>query len=213
MARARLVLIGIVGSVVSLAVAPLLMPSTYSWITHTTSESAAQGVQGAWVARLGFALFGLSVMVLVTARAPTWGRWASTAHAVFGLMMVVTATASVRPWEAGVSFDAGEDGIHSFAATAMGFAFAGGVALTSASRLQKGGRILLLDICAVIASVAIPLLMVAFDDSSGLLQRVMFLVAYAWYGREGLMAFPQSSDQTSQQQGSISSVSERQRQS
>jgi hypothetical protein len=41
------------------------MPADYSWVSNTTSESAAQGVQGAWMARLGFVLFGMSVILLV----------------------------------------------------------------------------------------------------------------------------------------------------
>ncbi len=41
----------LVASATSLALAPTLMPESYSWVSHTTSESAAQGV-GAWLARL-----------------------------------------------------------------------------------------------------------------------------------------------------------------
>jgi hypothetical protein len=44
---AGVVLVGLCSSAVALASAPALMPPTYSWISHTTSESAAQGVSGA----------------------------------------------------------------------------------------------------------------------------------------------------------------------
>lgn len=49
-------------SVLALLFAPSQMPASYDWVQHTTSESAAQGIEGAWVARLGFMLFGLVVI-------------------------------------------------------------------------------------------------------------------------------------------------------
>jgi len=56
------VLAGLGASAAALAAAPALMPASYSWISDTTSQSAAQGLSGAWLARLGFVLLGLSVM-------------------------------------------------------------------------------------------------------------------------------------------------------
>jgi hypothetical protein len=45
-------------SAAAVAVAPLMLPGSYSWVRHAISESAAQGVVGAWVARLGLLLLG-----------------------------------------------------------------------------------------------------------------------------------------------------------
>ena len=42
------------GAILALGLAPLAMPDSYSWIELGTSESAAQGTDGAWVARTGF---------------------------------------------------------------------------------------------------------------------------------------------------------------
>jgi hypothetical protein len=72
-AVAGAVLVGLCSSAAALAAAPALMPPSYSWISHTMSESAAQGVSGAWLARLGFLLLGLSVMALAFAATPDWG--------------------------------------------------------------------------------------------------------------------------------------------
>jgi hypothetical protein len=66
------VLTGLAASAVALATAPALMPSGYSWVSQTTSESAAQGVQGAWLARIGFVVLGLSVILLTTFRQQRW---------------------------------------------------------------------------------------------------------------------------------------------
>lgn len=43
-----------------------------------------------------------------------------------------------------------------------------------------------LDVAALAASVTIPLSMGAWSGSAGLLQRLMFLVAYLWYAIEAL---------------------------
>jgi hypothetical protein len=71
------VLAGVAASAVALATAPVLMPPGYSWVSQTTSESAAQGVQGAWLARIGFVLLGLPVILLATFRQQRWGPWAT----------------------------------------------------------------------------------------------------------------------------------------
>lgn len=63
-AIAAAVLVGLCLSAAALAAAPALMPPSYSRISQTTSESAAQGGSGAWLARLSFLLFGLSAMAL-----------------------------------------------------------------------------------------------------------------------------------------------------
>jgi len=108
---------------VALAAAPALMPADYSWVSNTTSESAAQGVQGAWVARLGFVLFGLSTILLAAGSRRRWGPWATAVHAAFGALMIASAGFAHRPWTPG-EFDHAEDLLHSVAATGIGFAFA-----------------------------------------------------------------------------------------
>jgi hypothetical protein len=173
-------------SALALGLAPLLMPESYSWLSHTTSESAAQGVEGAWLARLGFLSFGLGVIWLASPVRGHWDRLGSAFHRSFGLLMVATAVFSHRPFEAGSTFDRTEDLLHSVAATAMGFAFAFGVAVVLFKRREWTTSGWFLDAVAVAASVLIPLSMFAWGESAGLLQRVMFAVAYIWYGRETL---------------------------
>jgi hypothetical protein len=170
----------------SLLAAPLLMPDSYHWIEHTTSHSAAQGLQGAWLARLGFLSFGLAVIWLAAIRKQSWPRMALWMHTTFGVFMLATAAFSVRPWIEAHPFDPVEDGLHSFTATAMGFAFAFGVLACLLKRTSddRWGRVL--DVLALTASIGIPVLMVYQADIGGLVQRVMFLIAYLWYGREAV---------------------------
>jgi hypothetical protein len=175
------VLAGLCGSAAAVATAPVLMPASYSWLSNTTSESAAQGISGAWLARLGFLSFGLSVMALAFVRTRQWGRWSTALHYAFGTFMAAAAAFSTRPWN-GTSYDRTEDALHSVAATAMGFAFAAGVVAAAVHRGRRariGG--LVLDVVAVAASVVVPLAMSAWPAADGALQRFMFAVAYVWY--------------------------------
>lgn len=172
-------------SALALLLAPLNMPASYSWLQHTTSESAAQGVRGAWLARLGFLTFGLTVLWMSGSLMAGWPRLTRWLLGVFGLMMVATAVFSTRPWLPNLPFDPIEDALHSFTASAMGFAFAAGIGVRLWQRYQKGqraGRIL--DVVAIAASFLIPLSMMALPNWDGLLQRIMFATAYIWYARE-----------------------------
>jgi hypothetical protein len=181
------VLTGLCLSVLALALAPALMPDSYSWLEHTTSESAAQGVDGAWLARFGFLAFGLSVLALAAARNPVWGPAGAWLHRGFGVFMVAAAVFSSRSWVAGAAYDPVEDVLHSVAATAMGFAFAVGIAavLVHATREQRRRR-WPLDALAVAAAVLLPLGMVGLPEAAGAFQRTMFAVAYTWYATEAV---------------------------
>jgi hypothetical protein len=187
--RPALVVIGLVGlggSVMALALAPLLMPDSYSWLSNTTSESAAQGVSGAWLGRLGLLLFGLSVLVLAAAQARTWPPLATALHASFGALLAATAAFSTRSWVPDASFDRTEDALHSVAATAMGFAFALGVVTVLVTDRHMGAGRRSVGITAVSAAVVLPLGMSLWPAVDGVLQRAMFAVAYLWYAIEVL---------------------------
>jgi hypothetical protein len=171
----------LVGSAVALGVAPAAMPESYSWVQHTTSESAAQGVPGAWIARLGFLLFGLGVLWQTSRAGPVWRQPAIALHVGFGVCMTAVAAFSARPWYPEAIFDRTEDLLHSGFATAMGFAFAFGV-LTVAAGSRRRWRPL--DVVAVVAAVALPLAMTAWGSGAGMFQRAMFVIAYLWYGHE-----------------------------
>lgn len=77
--------------------------------------------------------------------------------------------------------DETEDLLHSVAATGMGLAFAAGVLVVGLRRRGAGPWPRVLDAVAVVASVALPAAMSLFPAVDGVLQRLMFAVAYAWY--------------------------------
>lgn len=173
--------VALVASLAATAAGPLLLTADYDVVRHTTSEAAAQGVDGAWLTRLGFVLFGTGVL---TAYPDRGGRVGRVLHGVFGASLVLVAVFASRPWQEAAPYVASEDLLHSVFATAMGFAFAGAVVASAVHGTRRRHHLFVLDVVAVAASVAIPLAMVAVGDLAGLLQRAMFLVAYAWYLRE-----------------------------
>jgi hypothetical protein len=178
------VLFGLAASLACVGAAPFLMPDGYSWIEHSVSESAAQGLEDAWVARLGFLLLAFSVVVLAKAAALRWGRLGRLIHTIYGLCMVGVAAFSHLPWRE-VPGDRFEDLLHSIAAFGVGMAFIVGVLVVSARRPPQiiWGRVF--DWAAVAAAVAISMAMTGLEID-GLVQRVMFLIGYAWYGSEAL---------------------------
>ncbi|MFP9193123.1 DUF998 domain-containing protein [Natrialbaceae archaeon A-CW1-1] len=171
------------------------MPADYSWIAHTTSESAAQRVDGAWLARLGFLLFGFGVIWLAALKPRTWGRWATVLHTSFGIFMLAAAVFSARPWDVALPYDPIENILHSVAATAMGFSFAFGVVAIVLRRANNDLPFCWLDAAAIAASVVLPVGMLLATDIAGALQRGIFLVAYAWYARETVLVWRREAPQ------------------
>ena len=105
---------------------------------------------------------------------------------VFGVLMMATAGASERPWEAGAPYRAKEAQVHSVLAGAAGVAYtvgAGTVAFTDA-----GAPVWLraLSLVVAVSGVVLPLAMARRPQVQGLIQRVMFALAYAWLIAEAL---------------------------
>jgi len=175
-------------SAVLVVVAARAMPAGYSWLALSISESAAQGLEHAWIARLGFVCFGLGVLVLSIAARALWPRLTYWCNLLFAFAMFAAAAFSHAPWLAGVAADAIEDFLHSIAATGMGFAYCLGVV---ARFLRRPPGALLgrgLDVISLTVAIVLPLLLAAASEYAGLVQRVMFGVAYIWFGREALLA-------------------------
>lgn len=188
--RSRAASVGItlmlLGSAICVVLAASAMPDGYSWRTNSISESAAQGVQFAWISRLSFLLFGCAVLWLASCKRRIWARGTYWMNIVFGLSMIGTAAFSHKPWVEGVPYDRFEDFLHSITATGMGFAFSLGVVARFMQRSsgETMGRIF--DIVALVSATALPLLGFPFPSLAGLLQRVLFGVAYVWFAFEAI---------------------------
>lgn len=192
--RQVVALAGLAASALALASAPLVLDDSYDWVRHTTSEAGGQGVDGAWLARTGFVLFGLTVLFVARRARLRWRLPATACHTFFGVAMVSVAVYSLRSWEPGARYDGIEDLLHSVGATAMGFAFAFGVTAAAITAQRHGQPARILDGVAIVASVALPLGMAAEPSIAGVLQRAMFAIAYLWFAREALIPSLPSGD-------------------
>ena len=178
----------LVGALVAFGFAPTSMPQSYSWVEHGISESAAQGIEGAWLARLGFISYGLAVVWLVGLRHSTWGPPATVLFAVFGASMFAVAAFSARSWDERAVFVETEDALHSVFAGIMGFAFVVGVLTLIVARRDRSFRGAIPDWVAFLVAAIVPL--TAATSVWGVLQRLMFVTAVAWYAREAWRAEP-----------------------
>ncbi len=177
------VLVVLAASASCVALAPLLMPESYSIIEHSISESAAQRVEGVWLARAGLLLFGLGVLALSSAAGDRWGPWGRIAHRGYGVAIISTAVFAHMPWE-DVPYDEFEDLLHSIGSFVVGLSFVVGVVFVGIERRRPSRSARVFDGIAVTASVVIPIVMFSLDGYAGLVQRLMFLIAYGWYGSE-----------------------------
>ncbi len=182
----------LLGSALFIFMAPSFMPLGYSSLQHSISESAAQGLNFAWIARLGFLLFGVAVWSLAVTQHTLWNRVPRACFVTFALCMLGTAAFSHKPWLPNVPFDETEDILHSITATLMGFAFSFGVLFRLLRRQTAEKLHRLFDILNILAAVVIPLLGVYFESISGLVQRLLFILAYLWFAFETITLYRQN---------------------
>lgn len=184
---AAVVLALLAASAIAVVIATTLMPESYSWVRHSISESAGQGVQDAWVARLGFLLLGFAVLLLAGIAAPRWGPLATPLFRLYGISMIATAAFAHKPW-LDVPFDAFEDFLHSVTANAVGFTFTVGVLLVALRRGPGTTAARVFDGIAVISALVISMMVVNVAGLAGLAQRIMFGIGYVWFGLEAIRA-------------------------
>lgn len=167
--------------------APLAMPPEYSWLFHSISESAAQGLGSAWIARMGMLLFGIAVLWLASFRKLEWPRITYWMHLGFSLFMLGAAAFSHKPWLEGTAVDNVEDLLHSIMATGMGFAFTIGVVVRLLQREESVVLPRIYDAIAIVVATLMVPIGALVPGIAGMLQRVMFLIAYFWFAFEALV--------------------------
>jgi len=184
-AAALVVVVLFLASGVCLAVAPSLMPDSYNWVRHAISETAAQGLARAWVARLGIMLSAVAILLLAANRELGWKAHSRSIHRLYAILVVGLAAFSLKPWTAG-TFNEFEDVAHSVLAPVAGLAFTLGVLLVSARRTPAARRARVLDGVVILATVMLPLVMLSVPNVAGAAQRTVVAVGYLWYVVEAI---------------------------
>ena len=156
---------------------PLWSFEGYSVVEHTTSHLGAQGTPRAWVMNATFLLAGVATQLA------GWRKL--RAHplpllllSVFAISLVLTGLYRHAPLVGGVEANDFEDRRHSLFATTTGFGFvAFAVSMAFVSRVPRD-RAIAGGVAA--AATLLSLGMAAWPDLAGLLQRIMFAMAFGW---------------------------------
>lgn len=177
-------------------IAACAMPDAYSWRFHSISESAAQGQANGWIARLSFLCFGAAVLLQSQSMSDVWPRLTYWGSFLFAGSMLGAASFSHRPWTPNEAADQFEDLLHSVFASTAGLAFCISAMARFAQRGRRAhvGRVF--DTLALAAATLMPILLATGSAFGGFAQRVMFGMAYVWFGRDALIALRLVRDST-----------------
>ena len=161
----------------ALVAGPALLPPGYSVIRHSISESAAQATEGAWLARTGLALLGVSALLTAEPETGT-SRWARVSLRLFGVGLMASALWSHSPWLPSRPNDVTEDLLHTLASSLVGAGIINAAAALALRPTERGVRFA--SVVSLTVSVLAPLVMILDEPRTGLWQRLMFAVAIAW---------------------------------
>lgn len=168
------------GSIVCLAVAPFLLPDTYSWLAHTVSESGGQGVGWGWVVRIGVLMAACAGFLLVALAGRRWTAPARFFIRFYSAALIGVALLADGSWIEGHPYNEVEAFLHTFSAFWAAVGFALGVLLVSRKRTGVSPWVRSYDLLVVAATITIPVLMLAIVPYAGLLQRSLALLGYVW---------------------------------
>jgi hypothetical protein len=153
---------------------PLYTVDGYSSISNVISELGAQRTQNNYIAIGGFLVLGLGIL---------FGSFRKFScqivpFALFGLFMAIAGLSPHKPIDQSLVYSSTLHGIHSASATLAGISITVGFVwqgLLSKSAIGK-------TVCFYLAVVcfAFPMLMLAYGDYQGLIQRLMYLQIFAW---------------------------------
>jgi hypothetical membrane protein len=160
--------------VLVVAAGPLYTAPGYSAVANLISELAAQNTPRNFLMSGAFMALGAGIVVdglrpFSRARAP---------FVAFGIFMALAGLFGHRPITAGVSHVEWVHGVHSALGTAAGIAITIAFAWQALRQPTPAGRIVA-GVLAVLC-FALPLAMLSFPAVQGAIQRLMYLLAFAW---------------------------------
>ena len=153
---------------------PLFSFNGYSIIEHTTSHLAAQGSPNAWVMNMIFLLLGLTSIYIAI---KTKSRFHQVIGVIFGLSLIGAALFRHAPLNEMFEGNLFEDQLHSVFATTTGFSFVL-LAFGHGFMHQKKQRVF--GLIAGLVATLISIGMMFFPEILGVLQRIMFMIAFYW---------------------------------
>lgn len=161
-------------------VAHVVVVAPYSWRDNTISELGSQGYERAWIMRSGFIGFGTLVVIGAVQRARArrsfWYR--EVPLIVYGLGISLSGIFSIQPFVPGVAYSQFESRLHSTMATLAGVGISVGILLYMFSNIPLRRKIV--HLVALVLIVALSALFGMSTTGAGLVQRLLYLVGFAW---------------------------------
>jgi len=180
-----------------IVLAHLLAPEAYSWQRHSISQLAAQGYVLAWIMRAGFIGFGLLMLIIglsrmrggnVRVHAPgasiAPGAWRKQLRELpillYGLAILLSGLFSAEPFVAGAAYSPAEAELHGLFATTAGLALSAAMLLYALSDAPAGRRVIHVIALALTFVLSFAFLVVASPAVTGITQRLLWVVGFAW---------------------------------
>lgn len=157
---------------------PFFSAPGYSMLRNTTSQLGAQLTPNAWIMNLVFILLGLATLV------EGWpllkGFWFQRLFLViFCSALIGTAIFRHAPITPGLAFDLQADQWHSSLASLTGSSFV--IFAISSAFIEQGFWPRVLAIFAGLGATVLSLLFFNLPSFAGIWQRLIFILAFAWF--------------------------------
>lgn len=156
---------------------PFYSAEGYLISKNTTSHLGAQNTPNAWIMNITFSLLGLACMV------EAWFHlkklwFQKILLSIFGLALIFIAIFQHAPIVEGIPYSELEDNLHSVFALAVGFSFT--VFAFSIGFFEKRKIEKIFAISVGLIAPGLSLLIFYVADYSGLWQRMIFIITFAW---------------------------------
>jgi len=156
---------------------PFYSAEGYSLFKNTTSQLGAQNTPNSWIMNITFGLLGLaSILEVMFHLRRFWFQ--KVMLSIFGLSLILTAVFSHAPIIENLPYNEVENQLHSIFASIVGFSFT--VFSVSVAFIEQGKVRRILALFVGLTATVLSLLMFYISDYSGLWQRVMFVISFAW---------------------------------
>lgn len=156
---------------------PYYSAEGYLILKNTTSQLGAQNTPNAWIMNITFCLLGIACIL---------EGWTHLKHyyfhkillSVFAVGLILTAIFQHAPISEGIPYSVLEDKMHSLFATIVGFSFT--LFAFSAAFIEKNNINRVIALLAGLIATGLSFLMFNVIDYTGLWQRLMFIISFAW---------------------------------
>jgi hypothetical membrane protein len=153
---------------------PIYTVKDYSVISNLISELGAQETQNNYIMIIGFLILGLGIIVDSIKHM----SYSVTPFMLFGIFMIAVGISPHRPIDPIIEYSTLVHELHGIFATLAGVSITTGFiwqGIKSKQAKSKGTCFYLAIVCFVF-----PMLMLAWNDYQGIIQRLMYLQVFIW---------------------------------